>query len=120
MCGLVAAGAGALCFCLIAFVPFAFSAPPARAAQPDTPILGEHLSSTAWNDDAWHVAVRCENRSAGFRFAGAVGYMKHREPKFDEWSDSSFDPVSIPLRNCPPRSGTALLSERASSSEGDT
>jgi hypothetical protein len=50
----------------------------------DTPILHGFLLSTAWNDDVQDVALRYQNGSAGFRFAGGVGYMKDRELEFDD------------------------------------
>jgi hypothetical protein len=42
----------------------------------DAPMLGGFLLSAAWNDDVWDVALRYQNGSYGFRFAGGVGYMK--------------------------------------------
>jgi len=42
----------------------------------DTPILHGFLLSTAWNDDVWDVALRYQNGSHGFRFAGGIGYMR--------------------------------------------
>ncbi len=50
----------------------------------DTPVLKGFMLSTAWNDDVWDVALRYQNGSAGFRFAGGAGYMKDRELKFDD------------------------------------
>ncbi len=50
----------------------------------DTPVIQGFLLSTAWNDDVWDVALRYQNGSAGFRFAGGVGYMNDRELRFED------------------------------------
>lgn len=42
----------------------------------DTPMLSGFLLSTAFNDDVWDIALRYQNGSNGFRFAGGFGYMK--------------------------------------------
>jgi hypothetical protein len=59
-----AAGAGALAFCLIAFLPFAFSAPSARAAQPDD--LEERIPELE------ATTVRGGNRQLPLRLYGQV------------------------------------------------
>jgi len=50
----------------------------------DTPILNGFLLSTAWNDDVWDIALRYQNGSHDFRFAGGIGYMKDQELKFED------------------------------------
>jgi len=50
----------------------------------DTPVIQGFMLSTARNDDVWDVALRYQNGSAGFRFAGGVGYMKDSELRFED------------------------------------
>jgi hypothetical protein len=76
--------------------------------------------STAWNDDACAVAVRCQNGPAGFRFAGGVGYMKDRELKFNKGLDCAFDPMKHTVTRLPAASWQGFVIGAGTSSEGDT
>jgi hypothetical protein len=50
----------------------------------DTPILAGFMLSSAWNNDVWDAALRYQNGSSGFRFAGGAGYMRDDALKFED------------------------------------